>query len=148
MAVAYLGLIASVIVVTLQAWGQQRVDAMRSAIVFGLEPVFAALTAWVLIGEQMGAVAMAGAALIVVALIFSQWTPAAHARAEGAAHSRSSQDLNPAALLTPHQKGALRRLFSSPLPPGHPRIQARSAQSSSTSTGPLGATTAAAPSVR
>ena len=82
MAVAYLGLIASVIVVTLQAWGQQRVDAMRSAIVFGLEPVFAALTAWVLIGEQMGAVAMAGAALIVVALIFSQWTPASPGRPE------------------------------------------------------------------
>jgi hypothetical protein len=37
---------ASVLVVTLQAWGQQRVDAMRSAIVFGLEPVFAAATAW------------------------------------------------------------------------------------------------------
>jgi len=82
MAVAYLGLIASVIVVTLQAWGQQRVDAMRSAIVFGLEPVFAALTAWVLIGEQMGPVAMAGAALIVVALIFSQWTPASPGRPE------------------------------------------------------------------
>ncbi|WP_370680650.1 DMT family transporter [Comamonas sp. GB3 AK4-5] len=75
MAVLYLGLIASVIVVTLQAWGQQRVDAMRSAIVFGLEPVFAALTAWVLIGERMGTVAIGGAALIVAALFFSQWAP-------------------------------------------------------------------------
>ena len=44
------------LVVTLQAWGQQRVDAMRSAIVFGLEPVFAAATAWFLIGERLGAV--------------------------------------------------------------------------------------------
>lgn len=85
-AVVYLGLIASVIVVTLQAWGQQRVDAMRSAIVFGLEPVFASLTAWLLIGEQMGPVAMGGAALIVVALIFSQWTPSAPAQpSEGGA---------------------------------------------------------------
>ena len=75
MAVVYLGLIASVIVVTLQAWGQQRVDAMRSAIIFGLEPVFAALTAWLLIGERMGAVAIGGAALIIAALIFSQWAP-------------------------------------------------------------------------
>ena len=72
----YLGLIASAMVVVLQAWGQQRVDAMRSAIVFGLEPVFAALTAWWMIDERMGLVAMAGAALIVAALIFSQWTPA------------------------------------------------------------------------
>lgn len=75
-ALVYLGLLASVVVVTLQAWGQQRVDAMRSAIVFGLEPVFAALTAWALIGERLGWAGLAGAALIVAALIFSQMQPA------------------------------------------------------------------------
>lgn len=75
-ALVYLGVLASVVVVTLQAWGQQRVDAMRSAIVFGLEPVFAAVTAWVLLGEHLGAAGMAGAALIVGALVFSQWQPA------------------------------------------------------------------------
>lgn len=75
-ALVYLGLLASVLVVTLQAWGQQRVDALRSAIVFGLEPVFAALTAWALLGERMGLVALAGAALVVLALIWSQWEPA------------------------------------------------------------------------
>lgn len=74
-ALAYLGVVASVLVVTLQAWGQQRVDAMRSAIVFGLEPVFAALTAWVLIGERLGWAGMGGAALIVAALILSQLQP-------------------------------------------------------------------------
>ena len=67
--------LASVVVVTLQAWGQQRVDAMRSAIVFGLEPVFAALTAWVLLGEQLGWAGLSGAALIVAALVFSQLQP-------------------------------------------------------------------------
>ena len=76
-ALVYLGLLASVLVVTLQAWGQQRVDAMRSAIVFGLEPVFAALTAWVLLGEQLGWAGLSGAALIVAALVFSQLSPAA-----------------------------------------------------------------------
>ena len=74
-ALGYLGVIASVLVVTLQAWGQQRVDAMRSAIVFGLEPVFAAATAWFLIGERLGAVGLLGAALIVAALIVSQLQP-------------------------------------------------------------------------
>ncbi len=72
---AYLGVVASVLVVTLQAWGQQRVDAMRSAIVFGLEPVFAALTAWALIGERLGWAGVGGAALIVAALIVSQLQP-------------------------------------------------------------------------
>ena len=76
-ALVYLGLLASVLVVTLQAWGQQRVDAMRSAIVFGLEPVFAALTAWVLLGEQLGWAGLSGAALIVSALVFSQLSPSA-----------------------------------------------------------------------
>ncbi len=74
-ALLYLGLLASVVVVTLQAWGQQRVDAMRSAIIFGLEPVFAALTAWALLGERMGLLAMGGAALVVAALVFSQLQP-------------------------------------------------------------------------
>ena len=78
-ALVYLGLLASVVVVTLQAWGQQRVDAMRSAIVFGLEPVFAALTAWALLGERLGLAGLAGAALIVGALVFSQLQPATHA---------------------------------------------------------------------
>jgi drug/metabolite transporter (DMT)-like permease len=75
-AMVYLGLLASVVVVTLQAWGQQRVDAMRSAIVFGLEPVFAAITAWVLLGEQLGWAGLAGATMIVGALVFSQLQPA------------------------------------------------------------------------
>ena len=74
-ALLYLGLLASVVVVALQAWGQQRVDAMRSAIVFGLEPVFAALTAWALLGERMGPTAIAGAALVVAALVLSQLQP-------------------------------------------------------------------------
>ena len=75
-ALIYLGLLASVLVVTLQAWGQQRVDAMRSAIVFGLEPVFAALTAWVLLGERLGWAGLSGAGLIVAALVLSQLSPA------------------------------------------------------------------------
>lgn len=82
-AVAYLGVVASVLVVTLQAWGQQRVDAMRSAIVFGLEPVFAALTAWLLIGERLGWAGVCGAALIVAALIASQLQPPRAPQAAG-----------------------------------------------------------------
>ncbi len=77
------GVVASVLVVTLQAWGQQRVDAMRSAIVFGLEPVFAALTAWVLIGERLGWAGVCGAALIVGALIASQLQPPRSPQATG-----------------------------------------------------------------
>ncbi len=76
LALLYLGLLASVVVVILQAWGQQRVDAMRSAIVFGLEPVFASLTAWFLLGESLGWAGVGGATLIVTALVVSQLQPA------------------------------------------------------------------------
>ncbi|WP_313300237.1 DMT family transporter [Diaphorobacter sp.] len=75
MALVYLGVFASVMVVTLQAWGQQRVDAMRSAIIYGLEPVFAASMGWFLIGESLGLNGLLGAALIVGALIVSQLQP-------------------------------------------------------------------------
>jgi drug/metabolite transporter (DMT)-like permease len=50
---------------------------MRSAIIFGLEPVFAALTAWALLGERLGWAGLSGASLVVAALVFSQWRPAA-----------------------------------------------------------------------
>lgn len=68
----YLALAASVGVVVLQAWGQQRVDASRSAIIYGLEPVFAAITAWLWLGERMGLWALVGAGLLVAALLLSQ----------------------------------------------------------------------------
>ena len=74
-ALVYLGIFASVMVVTLQAWGQQRVDAMRSAIIYGLEPVFAASMGWFLIGETLGLNGLLGAGLIVGALIVSQLQP-------------------------------------------------------------------------
>lgn len=69
----YLGTAASVMVVALQAWGQRHVPATPSAIIFGLEPVFAVVSAWVLLGERLGAVAWVGAGLIVLALVLSQW---------------------------------------------------------------------------
>ena len=99
LALLYLGLLASVVVVILQAWGQQRVDAMRSAIVFGLEPVFASLTAWFLLGESLGWAGVGGAALIVTALVVSQLQPAS-----GAAHPAS-----------PAREGLVRALAAAPM---------------------------------
>lgn len=70
--IVYLGLVASALMDIVLAWGQQRVDATRSAIIYGMEPVFAAVAAWLLIGEAMTAMAMVGAACVVAALIVSQ----------------------------------------------------------------------------
>lgn len=68
----YLAFVASALAVVLQAWGQQHVSAVQSAIVYGLEPVFAAVAAWVILGELLGGWAVVGAIMIVTALIISQ----------------------------------------------------------------------------
>lgn len=68
----YLGVLASAVMVWLQAWGQHRVRAVEAAIVYGLEPVFAALTALWWIDETMSARALLGGALIVSGVVISQ----------------------------------------------------------------------------
>ncbi len=68
----YLALMASILGLTLQVWGQRHVSAVSAAIVYGNEPVFAALAAWVLIHERLSSMGWLGAALIVSALILSQ----------------------------------------------------------------------------
>lgn len=70
---AYLAAIASIGGITLQVWGQRHVGPVPAAIVYGNEPVFAALAAWVLIGEVLSGWALPGAALVVLALVISQW---------------------------------------------------------------------------
>ncbi len=72
LAVLHLGLVASIGGIALQAWGQRHVSATPSAVIYGLEPVFAALTALVLLDEQLAPAGLLGGALIVAALVLSQ----------------------------------------------------------------------------
>ena len=71
----YLGLFASAVMVWLQAWGQHRVRAVEAAIVYGLEPLFAALAAVWWIGEVLQGRALIGGALIVLGVLISQIDP-------------------------------------------------------------------------
>ncbi len=68
----YLGVIASALMVWLQAWGQQRVRAVQAAILYGMEPVFAALAAVWWINETLTGRALLGGALIVTGVVISQ----------------------------------------------------------------------------
>lgn len=69
----YLGLVASAGMVWLQAWGQARVRAVEAALMFSLEPVFAAITAVFYIHEVLSGRAAMGAAIIVLGVMASQW---------------------------------------------------------------------------
>ena len=71
-AVVYLGLAATALATLAQAWAQQRVPAVQTALVYALEPVFAAAFALWLLGETLGPRGLAGAILVVAATVWGQ----------------------------------------------------------------------------
>ncbi|HZW99833.1 MAG TPA: DMT family transporter [Trueperaceae bacterium] len=78
-AVAFLALVATAGVAVLQVHAQRVVPAQLAALVFGLEPVFAAVFAYALLGEVLGWRGVVGGVLLVAAIAYSQ---VAHARSQ------------------------------------------------------------------
>ena len=73
MSVVYLA-ISAILTTNLQVWGQRYVSAHEAALIFILEPVLATVwSAWFL-GERISVTAIPGAALILGANVWSQWT--------------------------------------------------------------------------
>ena len=67
-----LNLLLMIVLVTICAFGlqthfQPRVDPTRAALLYLVEPIFAASYAWVMAGKALAPIAVAGAALIVLA---------------------------------------------------------------------------------
>lgn len=78
----YLGFVCSALSLILQTWAQARASAVQAALIYALEPFFAALfSAWWL-HEAFDARAMAGGALIIFAMMVSQWPARSHAGPE------------------------------------------------------------------
>ncbi len=65
----YLGVVATAAMLFLQAVGQRHVAATQAALIFTMEPVFAALWGWFWINETLSQRAAAGAALVLLALV-------------------------------------------------------------------------------
>ena len=80
----YLGVVASALMVWFQTWAQHRVRAVEAALIYGLEPVCAAVAAIWWINETMAPRAIAGGALIVLGVMLAQWDPRPRARIESA----------------------------------------------------------------
>ena len=71
------GLFASALAFLIQTWAQRRTSATRTALVFTLEPVWAALFGYTLAGDRLGAVGWAGCAVIMSGILLAE--PAAAA---------------------------------------------------------------------
>jgi drug/metabolite transporter (DMT)-like permease len=69
----YLGVVATSAMLFLQALAQQHVPADKAALVYAMEPVFAALFAWIWLGEFLTPSAAAGATIVVAAVVWSEW---------------------------------------------------------------------------
>jgi len=57
-----------------QIWAQRHLPAQRVALLFALEPVFAAWLAWLVLGEHLSAAGWLGSALILTAVVFGALT--------------------------------------------------------------------------
>ena len=63
---------STVIGFSFQVWAQQYTSATHTAILISLEPVFAAITSWLLAREHLGARVLLGAALIFAGILLAE----------------------------------------------------------------------------
>lgn len=73
MPLLYLGLIVTALPIWLQAVAQRWVPAPEAALIYTLEPVFAAVFSFWFLGEQLMVQGVMGAILILIAMLLSQW---------------------------------------------------------------------------
>jgi drug/metabolite transporter (DMT)-like permease len=68
----------------IQVWAQQYTPPAHTALIFALEPVFAALTSRLVIGEHLGGKVLVGSGFILAGMVVSEvWGGAAPAPVEG-----------------------------------------------------------------
>jgi len=74
-AILVTGLLATALAFTLQAWAQQYTTSTRTALIYMLEPVFAWITSYLLVGEGLAGRAAAGALMILGGVILVELKP-------------------------------------------------------------------------
>ncbi|HEX7640825.1 MAG TPA: DMT family transporter [Burkholderiaceae bacterium] len=90
---AYLSLVATAAIISLQTWGQRHASANEAAVIYAFEPGCAAIAAYFWLGESMGLRGIVGAALLIAGMIVSQWTP--ENKPEAAIASGNAPEGNP-----------------------------------------------------
>lgn len=69
LAIAYLAVLATALGIGVQSKVQHRIPPTPLALLFALQPLFAAMFGWLLLGDRLGAVQLAGGGLIVLGVI-------------------------------------------------------------------------------
>lgn len=70
--ILYAGILSDGVAFTLQIIAQQTTDPTVASIIMSLESVFAALGGWVILGESLGVVELAGCSLVFLAVLMAQ----------------------------------------------------------------------------
>ena len=73
------GLLATAAAFTIQSYAQRHLPPTQTVLILTLEPVFAALTSMLVLGERLGVRSLGGAALILAAILLIEWLPNLHA---------------------------------------------------------------------
>lgn len=71
-AIVITGLLGTAAAFTIQAWSQQFISPTHTGLIFSLEPVFAWITSYIVLGERLGMRAGAGAVLILIGVLVSE----------------------------------------------------------------------------
>src|SRR5262245_47421366 len=66
------GVFASALAFLVQTWAQRRTSANRTALVFTLEPVWAAIFGFTLAGDRLGVLGWAGCAVIMAGILLAE----------------------------------------------------------------------------
>jgi drug/metabolite transporter (DMT)-like permease len=85
------GIFASALAFLVQTWAQRRASATRTALAFGMEPVFAALFGFTLAGDRLGAVGWGGCAAIMCGILLAE-PAAASTLVEAVARRRAPRE--------------------------------------------------------
>jgi drug/metabolite transporter (DMT)-like permease len=74
-AILITGLVCTAMAFTIQTWAQRYTTSTRTALIYALEPVFAGITSWLVLGEVLSGRAAAGAVLILAGVLLVEMKP-------------------------------------------------------------------------
>jgi len=70
--IAICAVLATAVAFSIQLWAQQYTSSSHAAILFTLEPVFASLTSYLILGERLGSRALLGAVLVLAGILIAE----------------------------------------------------------------------------